>query len=148
LLQFRYCLALTLDTDYDASSPTFHKTSVLHNNLKKDTMNEFRIKHWTSSPVWVKFQEHGISFYLHIEEKVSLLAFMYISSKFKCQLSFNWHLILIKGCASQSCVHQTRWSRWLFHPGYIEIVIFPPKGVVLVALSVFFFANNDTFSSI
>lgn len=53
--------------------PTFHKTSVLHNNLKKDTMNEFRIKHWTSSPVWVKFQEHGTTFYMNIQEKVWLL---------------------------------------------------------------------------
>ena len=28
---------------------------------------------------------------------------MYISSKFKCQLSFNWHLNLIEGCATQPC---------------------------------------------
>ena len=27
---------------------------------------------------------------------------MYISSKFKCQLSFNWHLNLIEVCATQS----------------------------------------------
>ena len=27
---------------------------------------------------------------------------MYISSKFKCQLSFNWHLNLIEDCATQS----------------------------------------------
>jgi hypothetical protein len=26
---------------------------------------------------------------------------MYISSKFKCQLSFNWHLNLSKDCATQ-----------------------------------------------
>ena len=26
---------------------------------------------------------------------------MYILSKFKCQLNFNWHLNLIEGCATQ-----------------------------------------------
>jgi hypothetical protein len=31
------------------------------------------IKYWTSNPVWVKFQEHGSSFYVNIEEKVWLL---------------------------------------------------------------------------
>jgi hypothetical protein len=28
--------------------------------LKKDAINELGIKYWTSNPVWVKFQEHGI----------------------------------------------------------------------------------------
>jgi hypothetical protein len=56
-----------------ACSPTFHKTNVLHNDLKKDAINEFGIKYWTSNPVWVKFQEHGRSFYVIIEEKVWLL---------------------------------------------------------------------------
>jgi hypothetical protein len=42
---------------------------VLHNDLKKDAINEFGIKYWTSNPVWVKFQEHGSSFYVNIEEK-------------------------------------------------------------------------------
>jgi hypothetical protein len=45
-----------------ACPPTFHKTNVLHNDLKKDAINEFGI--------WVKFQEHGRSFYVNIEEKV------------------------------------------------------------------------------
>ena len=49
-----------------ACSPTFHKTNVLHNNLKKDAINEFGIKYWTSNPVWVKF-------HVNIEEKVWLL---------------------------------------------------------------------------
>ena len=31
------------------------------------------------------------------------IKFIYISNKFKSQLSFNWHLILIEGCATQSC---------------------------------------------
>ena len=52
-----------------ACSPTFHKTNVLHNDLKKDAINEFGIKYWTSNSVWVKFQEHGSSFYVNIEEK-------------------------------------------------------------------------------
>ena len=30
---------------------------------------------------------------------------MYFSSKFKCHLSFNWHLNLIKICATQSWLH-------------------------------------------
>ena len=34
---------------------------------------KFGIKYWTSNPVWVRFQEHGISFYVNIEEKVWLL---------------------------------------------------------------------------
>ena len=38
--------------------PTFHKTNVLHNDLKKDAINELGIKYWTSNPVWVIFQEH------------------------------------------------------------------------------------------
>jgi hypothetical protein len=41
-----------------------------HNDLKKDAINEFGIKYWTSNPVWVKFQEHGSSFFVNIEEKV------------------------------------------------------------------------------
>ena len=51
-------------------SPTFHKTNVLHNDLKKDAINEFGIKYQSSTPVGVKFQEHGNSFYMNIEEKV------------------------------------------------------------------------------
>ena len=50
-----------------ACPPTFHKTNMLHNDLKKDAINEFGIKYWTSNPVWVKFQEHGSSFYLKVE---------------------------------------------------------------------------------
>ena len=46
---------------------------VQHNDLKKDAINEFGIKYWTSSPVWVIFQEHGSFFYVNIEEKVWLL---------------------------------------------------------------------------
>jgi hypothetical protein len=42
----------------------------LNNDLKKDAINEFGIKYWTSNPVWVTFQEHGSSFYVNIEEKV------------------------------------------------------------------------------
>ena len=56
-----------------ACSPTFHKTNMLHNDLKKDAINEFGIKYWTSNPVWVKFLEHGSSFYVNIEEKEWLL---------------------------------------------------------------------------
>ena len=36
--------------------------------LKKDAINEFGIKYWTSNTVWVKFREH-----VNIEEKVWLL---------------------------------------------------------------------------
>jgi hypothetical protein len=32
---------------------SFTKTNVLHYDLKKDAINEFGIKFWTSSPVWV-----------------------------------------------------------------------------------------------
>jgi hypothetical protein len=38
---------------------SFTKTNVLHYDLKKDAINEFGIKYWTSNPVWVTFQEHG-----------------------------------------------------------------------------------------
>ena len=51
----------------------FTKTNVLHWDLKKDAINKFGIKYWTSIPVWVTFQEHGSSFYVNIEEKVWLL---------------------------------------------------------------------------
>jgi len=44
--------------------------NVLYNDLKKDAINEFGLNHWTSNPVWVKFQEHGSSFYVNIEKKV------------------------------------------------------------------------------
>jgi len=47
--------------------PTFHKTNVPHNDLKKYAVNKYGIKYWTS-PVWVKFQKHGSSFYVNIEE--------------------------------------------------------------------------------
>ena len=51
----------------------FTKTNVLHYDLKKDAINEFGIKYWTSNPGWVTFQEHGSFFYVNIEEKVWLL---------------------------------------------------------------------------
>jgi hypothetical protein len=51
----------------------FTKRKVLHNDLKRDVINEFGIKFWTSNPEWVKFQEHGSSFYMNIDEKVWLL---------------------------------------------------------------------------
>ena len=51
----------------------FTKMNVLHYDLKKDAINEFGIKYWTSNPVWVTFQEHVSSFYVNIEEKVWLL---------------------------------------------------------------------------
>jgi hypothetical protein len=50
--------------------PYLHKTNVLHNDLKKDAINEFGIKYRTSNPVWVTFQEHGSSFDVNIKEKV------------------------------------------------------------------------------
>jgi hypothetical protein len=50
----------------------FTKTNVLHNDLKKDAINDFGIKYWTWNHVRVTFQEHG-SFYVNIEEKVWLL---------------------------------------------------------------------------
>jgi hypothetical protein len=34
-----------------ACSLTFHKTNMLHNDLKRDAINEFGIKYWTSNPV-------------------------------------------------------------------------------------------------
>ena len=46
----------------------FHKTNMLHNDLKKDA-----IKYSTSYPVWVKYEDHGSSFYMNIEEKAWLL---------------------------------------------------------------------------
>jgi hypothetical protein len=42
-------------------------------SIRRLAINEFGIKYWTSNPVWVKFQEHGRSFYVNIEEKVWLL---------------------------------------------------------------------------
>ena len=56
-----------------ACSRTFHKTNVLHNDLKRMQINEFGIKYWSSNPVWVRFQEHGSSFYVNIEGIVWLL---------------------------------------------------------------------------
>jgi hypothetical protein len=44
-------------------SPLPHVPLSLHYDLKKDAINEFGIKYWTSNPVWVTFQEHGSSFY-------------------------------------------------------------------------------------
>jgi hypothetical protein len=52
-----------------ACPPTFHKTNVLHNDLKKDAINEFGIKYWTSNPVWVKFQEHSAPFTWILKKK-------------------------------------------------------------------------------
>ena len=49
---------------------TYHKTKVLYNNLKKDAINKFGIKYWTSNPVGIKFQDHKCSFNMKIEEKV------------------------------------------------------------------------------
>lgn len=47
----------------------FHKTNVLHNDLKKDAINELGIKYRTANRAWIKFQEKGNSFYANIEEK-------------------------------------------------------------------------------
>jgi hypothetical protein len=58
-------------------SPTLNKTNVVHNDLKKDAINEFGLTYWTSIPVWVNFQEHVSSFYVNIEEKVWLLVKKY-----------------------------------------------------------------------
>ena len=49
-----------------------NKRAAQCNDLKKDAINEFDIKYWTSNPVWVIFQEHGSFFYVNIEEKVWL----------------------------------------------------------------------------
>lgn len=46
---------------------------MLHNGLKKDAINEFLMKYYKSSPIWVKLKEHGRSFYMNIEETVILL---------------------------------------------------------------------------
>jgi hypothetical protein len=43
-------------------SLTFHKTNVLHSNLKKDGINEFEIKYWISKPVLVNFRNIGAPF--------------------------------------------------------------------------------------
>ena len=45
------------------------QTNVLHNDLKKDAINEFGIKYWTSNPVWVEFQEHGAPFMWILKKK-------------------------------------------------------------------------------
>jgi hypothetical protein len=52
-----------------ACPPTFHKTNMLHNNLKKDAINEFGIKYWTTNPVWVIFQDMGTSFTWILKKK-------------------------------------------------------------------------------
>jgi hypothetical protein len=38
---------------------------------------------------------------------------MYISSKFKCKLRFNWHLILVEGCATQSWISSYNGCNWI-----------------------------------
>jgi hypothetical protein len=44
-------------TSYLPHAPLpFTKTNVLHYDLKKNAINEFGIKYWTSNPVWVTFQ--------------------------------------------------------------------------------------------
>jgi hypothetical protein len=53
-----------MDSNFNVSfpttpcSPTLNKTNVVHNDLKKDSINEFGLTYWTSIPVWVNFQEH------------------------------------------------------------------------------------------
>ena len=43
---------------FPACPPTFHKTNVLHSDLKKDAVKKFGIKDWISNAVFDKFQEH------------------------------------------------------------------------------------------
>jgi hypothetical protein len=62
---------------------------MLHKDFKKDTINDFRIKYWISTPVWVNFQEHGNSFYVNIEEKVWLFVEKYWQRLTKT-LPFQW----------------------------------------------------------
>jgi hypothetical protein len=51
----------------------FTKTNVLHYDLKKDAINEFGIKYWTSNPVSLQGHISRTFFYVNIEEKVWLL---------------------------------------------------------------------------
>ena len=53
---------------------------------------------------------------------------MYISSKFICQLSFNWQLILIEGCPTQS------WCIYLLNDWHALYVFCPSSGSVLFEL--------------
>ena len=54
--------------------------------------------HWKS---WTGLSQTLIKFKSELN-LLLLIKFMYISSKLKCQLSFNTHLILIEDCATQS----------------------------------------------
>lgn len=53
---------------------------------------------------------------------------MYISSKFICQLSFNWQLILIEGCPTQS------WCVYLLNDWHVLYVFCPSSGIAMSEL--------------
>ena len=46
---------------------------------------------------------------------------MYISSKFKSQLSFNWHLNLIEGCATMSRFFSFEIIQWYYENSMKEM---------------------------
>jgi hypothetical protein len=47
----------------------FTKMNVLHYDLKKDAINEFGIKYWTSNRVWVIFRNMGAPFIWILKKK-------------------------------------------------------------------------------
>lgn len=99
---------------------TSHKTYMLNNNLKKDAIKEFGIKYLTSNPVWVKFSEHGSSFYMNmliVEKNIDL---QILTGRLKHRLlagikivqmplmerctRYTITLLLTKSCREQWCI--------------------------------------------
>jgi hypothetical protein len=69
---------------------TFHKTNVLHNDLKKDAINEFGIKYWTSNPVW----NMGASFTWILKKKYDYWWKKYWLDKTDALFDRNWAISL------------------------------------------------------
>ena len=132
----------------NACSPTFHKNEQWS---KKDAINEFGIKYWTSNAVWVTFQEYGSSLRLvwwalmllvnqiRIEIDVNTDCFNSISSGY-----FHWHmdnmytLITIACYTSRDKVllslHISYYCRSFLHLICIHACIFEISNIELIII--------------
>jgi hypothetical protein len=81
---------------------TFHKTNVLHNDLKKDAINEFGIKYCTSNPVWVI-----------LIVSVFRKSVAYICAKLICLWSFFRWSKKSFSCIYRSLLFSEHFTRWM-----------------------------------
>ena len=59
------CMYFNISFPATACPPTFQKTNLLHNNLKKDAINKFGIKYWKSNPTCICLFSYRHEYFYH-----------------------------------------------------------------------------------